>query len=128
MMRSAAVFLILAPALLALDPYEPLRLYNGAWTSHDHNPKSGDSITHIVNTCGLVGRFFACQQVVNGAAPTVMLYLPSGPPGHYYTQALSSELQAYGRGELQIDGNRWTYSGQGEENGKTIWHRTINVF
>ena len=33
-----------------------------------------------------------------------------------------------GRGELKIEGNRWTYSGKSEKDGKVTYHRTINTF
>src|SRR5579884_3032536 len=129
MLRYAALCLTLMSAhLLAEDAYKPLRLYNGFWTSHDSSPKTGASVNHIVNVCETVGRFFACQQTVNDKPPTLIVYLSSGSPGHYFTQALSAELRAFGRGELLIEGDRWTYSGEGEENGKPVYYRTVNVF
>src|SRR5579885_1203135 len=98
MRRAVALccFVFSAP-LLALDPaYKPLSLYNGSWTSHDHKPGSANSVTNTVNVCELVGRFYGCQQTVNAKEPSLILFLPSGPPGHYYTHAMSPELRAYG--------------------------------
>jgi len=76
----------------------------------------------------MAGRFFACQQTINGKPGALIIFVPSGQPGHYYTQAVLQEGFATGRGELQIEGERWTYSSKSDQNGRTLYHRTINVF
>jgi hypothetical protein len=48
--------------------------------------------------------------------------------GHYRTNPVQKDGHAYGPGELEIKGNHWTYLGQDEEDGKTVWYRTTNDF
>lgn len=56
------------------------------------------------------------------------MFVPATAPGNYYTQAVLPEGWATGRGELRIDGDHWTYSSKTEQDGKTVYHRTTNVF
>jgi len=130
-LRLTALWPILAlGTLLAEDPaYKPLSLYQGSWTATDHAGDSkATSTKRIVNECRMIGRFFACEQTVDVKPPSLVLFLPTGTPGHYYTQAISPELRAYGRGDLQIEGDHWIYSSKDEENGKTTYYRTTNLF
>src|SRR5579883_1760776 len=52
----------------------------------------------------------------------------SRPAGHYYTQAVTMEGLATGRGDLLIEGDRWTYSSKSKQDGKDVFHRTTNRF
>ena len=51
------------------DAYAPLRLYEGAWqvTQTTPAPKKPD---RLINDCAKIGRYFACQQTVNGQFET----------------------------------------------------------
>jgi hypothetical protein len=120
----------MVPALFgAGTPYDPLWLYEGHWKG---TVKTGDSVSatvDLVNTCGRIGTFFGCQQTVNGKTGAVLLYVPAGPPGRYYTQVIQPEGSAAGgRGELQIEGDRWTFQSQTKLEGTTSYSRTTNVF
>lgn len=110
------------------DPYAPLRLYDGAWTVTMHDPQGKDTTDALVNACHLFGRFFACQQTVNGKVGALVVFVPADSPGHYYTQNVLADDRALGRGELTIEGGHWIYLGHDEENGKTTWYRTTNEF
>jgi hypothetical protein len=118
---------------LANDPYAPLRLYDGKW---DLVPAGGDkpaAPVHIENHCAKVGEFFACNQFVNGKNMARVIFLPTHPiedGGYaYHNQALGVEGGGSGSwGRLEIVGDRWVYSSDETDNGKKIYHRTINVF
>ncbi len=120
--------LLAAASAFGLDPaYQPLTLYKGSWLV---TPKtqSTPSTDLLRNDCAMAGRFFACQQTVNGKPGSLLVIVPASKPGDYYTQTVQQEGWANGRGALHIDGNVWTYSGKSEENGKTTWQKTTNLF
>jgi hypothetical protein len=104
----------------AADPYAALRMYDGTWKA-----QNGDQ---LVDQCALVGTYFVCQQTVNGKVGALLVFVPKGTPGDFYTQNILPEGWATGRGELHIDGNRWTYSSKSEKDGKVTYHRTVNTF
>lgn len=124
----ALACLVSAPAFCADPAYRPLWLYQGSWTSTDNKPGSAPIETHLKNDCAMAGKFFVCQQTVNGKPSALIVFIPAASPGSYYTQAVLPEGYAAGRGELRIDGDHWTYSGKEERDGKTIYSRTTNVF
>ena len=108
--------------------YAPLWLYEGSWRL---TPKTamGEEKTNLVdNSCHLFGKYFACQQTVNGKIGGLIVFVPAEKPGHYYTQAINPDGRATGRGELEISGEHWIYSSSYEDSGKTIYHRTKNDF
>ena len=108
--------------------YAPLWLYKGNWELKQNGAKTGTNGDSIANVCGLVGKFFACQQTVNGKLSSLIIFIPRDEPGHYYTQSVLPEGRAAGRGELEIGGDLWTYHSQVIDNGKTTFYRTTNVF
>src|SRR5579872_7127613 len=121
---------LLAPAwaFSRAEPYKPVRLYQGIWSATRTGPRSETTTSRIANDCAMVGRFFACQQTVNGKPGAMIIFVPAAAPGDYYTQAVVQEGLATGRGELHIEGDRWTYSSKAQRDGKTVYHQTTNVF
>jgi len=123
-------FVMLA-ALLSLvpgpspNPYAPLQLYAGAWTvtMNDSGKTTTDS---LVNDCHLFARHFACQQTVNGKVGALVVYVPAETPGHYYIQNVLPDDRAAGRGELTVEGTRYTYANHNDDS--TQWWRTTNEF
>jgi hypothetical protein len=111
----------------SVDPYDPLRLYDGPWaiTMHDGDKTHTDS---LVNKCSRVGDFYVCQQTVNGKVGSLVVFVPAAEAGRYYVQGISREGSATGRTELNIDGSHWVYQSKGDDNGKTTWYRTANDF
>ena len=107
------------------DPYAPLRIYDGAWTvtMHDGGKDTTDS---LVNDCHLFGRYFACQQTVNGKVGALVVYVAGETPGHFYIQNVLPDDQAVGRAELIVEGTRYTYASHDETS--THWWRTTNEF
>ncbi len=84
--------------------YQPLRLYQGDWQSTTAGTGKSD---HISNQCALIGKYFGCQQTVNGKISALIVFVPAETAGHYYTQAVLPEGWAAGRGELEISGQTW---------------------
>ncbi len=114
------------PALNAADPYTPLWLYAGSWRVGHNNDQSADKLT---NHCALVGRYFICEQTVNGIPGNLLIFIPvPGKPGHYYTQNVRPEGRASSRGDLEIQGDKWIYSSNWDQGGSTIYYRTTNIF
>lgn len=111
------------------DPeYAPLGLYQGDWVLTPKSSTPDAKPDRIHNDCGRIGKFFACQQTVNGKIGSLIIFIPADKPGHYYTQSVAVEGRAGGRGDLEIDGDHWTYLGKDESNGKTTYYRTTNQF
>lgn len=111
----------------ATDPYAPLRLYQGAWQVTQSQPPAGRKPDRLVNDCAQAGRYFACQQTVNGTPGPLVVFIPDATPSHYHTQIVRPDGSALGPpGTLTIDGDHWTYLGQPDAQG--VRYRTINVF
>ncbi len=129
-MRSTALFsvvLFIFAAKASVPPanvYEPLWLYNGTWNISKANEKPDE----LLNQCALVGSYFACQQTVNGTPSELLIFLPAKDAGHYYTQSVMPDGRAGGRGDLQIDGDKWTYSSSWDQGGKSTFYKTLNTF
>lgn len=111
------------------DPvYAPLWLYQGDWEMTPKALPAGGKADRLSNLCTTIGKYFACQQTVNGKMQGLVLFVPSETRGHYFTQSLTPDGFARGRGELEIQGDLWTYHGKDEDGGKTTYFRTTNVF
>ena len=110
------------------DPeYRSLWLYEGSWRA-TRTDQGKVVTTAIANDCARVGRFFACQQTIDGKPGAMIIVVPALKAGDYYTQSVTGEGAAGGRGELHIDGDHWTYLGKSEKDGKVTYYRTTNVF
>ncbi|MDE1897955.1 MAG: hypothetical protein KGI40_12635 [Xanthomonadaceae bacterium] len=110
----------------ATDPYASLRLYEGTWQVTQTTP-AGKQPDRLVNDCAQVGRYFACQQTVNGKPGPLVVFIPDIAPGHYHTQIVLPDAAALGSpGTLTIAGDHWTYLG--EPDAKDVRYRTVNVF
>jgi len=129
LVRSAlAVALLSTPSTggSAPDPvYDSLRLYEGTWVM---TPSGGGATVTITNDCGRIGRFYGCQQTVNGKTGGVILFIPRDTVGKYFTQAITPDGRAIGRGDLTIAGPHWTYLGHDGEGDSLKYFRTINDF
>lgn len=108
------------------DAYAPLRVYEGTWIVTKTKPPSKISDS-LVDECALIGHYFACQQTINGEPKDLFIIIPRQETGHYYTQGVNQEGFAYGRAELLIEGNTWTYSSKSRDE-KPTFYKTVNVF
>jgi hypothetical protein len=113
------------------DAYTPLQLYNGSWESVTGTGSDSKHV-HLTNHCARTGRFFVCEQVVDGEGKALLVFLPQGAKGEtqtYLTQALPVTAGKPGDwGKLDITGERWVYSSNDVENGATVYWRTLNTF
>jgi hypothetical protein len=115
-------------AATAPDSYAPLWLYNGAWHVTPAGAPAGVKPDTLVNECTRIGKYFGCQQTVNGTVSALVIFIPTDKPGHYYNQSILPTGRATGLGELDIDGDHWVYGMGRLENGKTMHYRTLNTF
>jgi hypothetical protein len=125
------LLMLLAPALLAApaDPaYAPLWPYQGTWEVTRAGAAAGEKSYELVIQCALVGKYFACQQTVNGKTGGLLVIIPTGQPGRYNTQTIMPEGRATGRDDLEISGTQWIFRSRRQEGGKTTQYRTINNF
>lgn len=105
--------------------YRSLWLYNGTWKVTRNAAAKPDELK---NECALIGKYFACQQTVNGQLSALIIFVPRDKPGQYYTQSINPQGRAMGRGDLEISGDHWTYTSNWDEGGKTTYYRTTNIF
>jgi len=130
-------------ANLASDPYAPLRLYDGKWElvpasagkpgDADHADPAHSDTVHIENHCAQVGEFFTCNQFVNGKNMALVVFLPlhvlENGGYSYRNVALPVGSEPSGKwGKLEIVGDRWVYSSDEVDKGKTTYWRTTNAF
>jgi len=92
----ALLFFVFVPVGYAFGPSDPfwtLWLYNGTWkvTRKDQPPQT------LVNRCSSFGKFFACEQSVNGDSVALLIFVPSKEPGHFFTQSIKTDGRAGGR-------------------------------
>jgi hypothetical protein len=121
----ALLTLAVVETLQGADVYTPLRLYAGSWrvTHKDQPPEK------LTNQCSQVGRFFTCEQTVNGVPGNLLIFIPvPNKPGHYYTQNVRPEGRASSRGDLEIQGDRWVYTNIWDQGGSSVYLRVTNVF
>jgi len=113
----------------AADAYAPLHLYAGSWRVTRSDMPQGAKPDDLTNQCTLIGKYFVCQQTVNGAVTSLMIFVPADQPGHYYTQNVNTQGRALGRGDLEIFGDRWAFSSSWDQGGgKMTFYRTTNTF
>lgn len=108
------------------DPYATLTRFNGTWRI---TRKTVDKPETMVNQCAKVGHFYACDQSVNGGAGALLVFIPrTDKPGVYYTQNIRPEGRATSRGDLEIQGDTWTFLSNWDDGGRTTYYRTVNTF
>lgn len=110
------------------NPYTPLWLYNGSWQVTRKDQASGAKPDELINQCAVVGKYFACQQTVNGTPGALLIFIPTAESGHYYSQNVRPDGIASRRGDLQIEGNTWTFSTAWDQGGSTTYYKTVNTF
>ena len=101
-----------AALLPAPDPFAPLALYNGTWTVYAEHPWSGrppGAADHLISRCQRFTLYFACEQTVNGKTQALLVYTADSTPGKLHSRFIAPDGLAGGRGDLTLDGHRWTY-------------------
>ncbi len=126
--QSLLTLLLLLPAGTGATPPPAdavLSAYAGNWTV---TRSSGSKPEELRNECSSVGKYFACEQTVNGNVTGLLLIIPASQSGHYNTQTVLPDGRATGKGELVISGNQWVFSTIWNAGGKTVRYRTTNTF
>ena len=108
------------------DQLTPLMLMNGNWQVTHANGAKPDL---MVNQCTKTGHFVTCDQSVDGGPSALLVFIPrADKPGQYYTQNIRPEGRATSRGDLEINGDVWTFLSNWDNSGHTIYYRTVNTF
>ena len=115
-----------APAPNSADAV--LSLYAGTWTVTRKNAPAGSKPEELRNQCDWIGKYFGCEQSVNGSVTGLLIVIPTKEPGHYNTQIVLPEGRATGKGELAIAGDRWVFTSIWNQGVETVRYRTTNVF
>lgn len=113
-----------APIPNPVGVFSSISFYEGNWQV---TPGMSGSVPDVLsNHCEEFTEYFVCQQTVNGKVGALIVFVYGGTTGHYNTQAILPGGAAQGRGDLLIEGQRWTFSGKSEDRGKATYFRTIN--
>lgn len=105
--------------------YAPLWNYNGTWQVTKNGATKPDV---LLNQCALVGKYFACQQSVNGGLSALLVFVPTGTPGLFHTQSVLPDGRGAGLGTLKVEGDKWTFLSNWNQGGRTTYYKTTNVF
>lgn len=108
--------------------FAPLWMYQGTWKVTRSNAGAGAKPDELVNQCALVGKYFACQQTINGKQGNLLVFVAASTAGQFYTQNITPEGRATGRANLAISGRKWVYTNTWDQGGSTTYYRTTNVF
>ena len=129
---AASAALAQAPSPPAAPDYAALTVLEGAWEATTVGAAGAVGHARIVNQCARVGRNYACQQVVDGRAGAMIVFVPGPAPGRWWTGYVSPSGEgSRGRGELTIAGPVWTYSSKSEVSaagGGGTWTRNTNTY
>ena len=106
-----------------------LKAYAGTWTVVRQNAAAGAKPEQLKNDCSAVGRYFACQQTINGEVGGLLLMIPSSTAGRYFTQNVTPNGRATGAGELLIGtANKWVFRSTWNQGAQVVRYRTTNTF
>ena len=108
---------------------DPLTLYAGAWTlAMDGAAKT----SRLENHCAKTGRFYVCEQLLDGNTAAMVVFLPVTTPGPakvYRTQTLRPDAtKPDSWSYLTIVGDLWTYSPTDPAGPATPESRVTNRF
>ncbi len=93
------------------EAYSVLKFFAGTWTVASSKGKT----SKVVNTCARTGLFFVCEQAIDGAAKSLVVFLPQGG-GRYRTQTLGADGAEPGHWfQLKINDPDWVYTPEGVE-------------
>lgn len=133
-MRSVSAILLLPAFLLSgvyagppATPYAPLLVYQGSWKVTRKSAGANAKPDTLQNQCATAGKYFVCQQTVNGNIIGLLVFVPLSQSGHFATQNILPEGRATGRGELEIAGNRWVFASSWNQGSATTRYRTTNI-
>ncbi|MHB8303377.1 MAG: hypothetical protein ACYDC6_11150 [Acidobacteriaceae bacterium] len=112
------------PARVPPNVFAPIAAYQGTWRAVPSMSGSGADV--LSNQCHRFTEYMACQLTVNGKVGVLVVYVPAGTAGNYYTQAILPQGNATGIVDLRIEGGLWTFSSKETVSGVTTYYRTTN--
>ena len=92
-------------------------------------PPAGSVTSALVSHCTRFTAYFACEQVIDGKPAELILYVPAGPPGKFFTKMVMPNGLSTDRGEFTVEPSHpghFTYLDKGLANGKPVYSRTEN--
>lgn len=107
---------------------EPLLIYEGTWQVTRNGQGATEKPDRLVNRCAALSIYLACEQSVNSKPTALLVFIPAGQPGHYHTQSILPGGRATGLDDLQVSGNRWTFTSRRRQGGDVTYFRNTNVF
>jgi hypothetical protein len=127
------ILLLTIAAIAAAAPptdarFAQLSLYHGKWQITRANSSAGAKPDVLENQCATLGKYFACQQTINGQQGNLVVFVATNKANHFYSQNITPEGRATGRADLDIAGDKWTYNSTWDDGGKTTYYRTTNLF
>lgn len=109
---------------------DSLMIYQGHWSVRAAHPWSGaarGAIDQLESKCNRFTLYLACEQTVNGKPQSLIVYTVGTRSGLLHTRFISPNGLAGGRGELTIEGDRWTYLDKPPTGLSGPWSRVENV-
>lgn len=119
-----------SPAVSSTKPFAQLLIYDGEWMIRATHPWSGapaGTSDRLQSLCRLFTLYFACEQTVNGNPQTLIVYTVGPSPTHYNTRTITPNGLAGARGDLIIEGARWSYLDKPPSGLNGPWSRVVNV-
>jgi hypothetical protein len=113
------------------DPYEALKLYDGGWEVK--MATLGKKSDNLVNQCSKTGKFFECEQQLNGETVALVVFLPeektsSGGQEYRNVALLANGSKPGDWGKIVIEGQTWTYTWTQKDGEKSVPWRNVNHF
>jgi hypothetical protein len=105
-----------------------LSVYQGKWQVTHANAAQGAKPDLQVNQCAPLGKYFACQQTINGQQGDLLVFVGTDKAGYFHTQNVTTDGRATGRRDLQIQGDKWIFTYTWDEGGKTTYYRITYNF
>ena len=118
------------PAKERNTPFEALSVYNGNWTVHALHPWSGapaGALDRLKSRCQAFTAYFVCEQTANGEPKTLIVYTIRPDSVRFNTRTIAPNGLAGARGDLTIEGNRWTYLDKPPTGLTGDWSRVENI-
>jgi len=112
------------------NAFQKLEIYGGDWSVRADHPWSGASAgssDDLRSRCQRFSAYFACEQSVNGKPLALIVYTAGDAPNRFHTRTIATDGRAGGRGDLVLEGNRWTYLDKPPLGLKGAWSRTENI-
>jgi len=128
LLTTLALTALLSSVTQAASSDNPLTLYQGIWHITTKSAGANAKPEELKNQCASLGKFFTCQQTVNGSVTALIVFVTTDQPGHYVIQNIFPDGRASGKSNLEISGNQWVYTSSWNQGSKTTRYRTTNIF